>query len=190
MPGRRGPKPPGTLEFTVFAVLASIAMSPKTVREISRETGIGSTIVKERVSTLEKLGWIIKRASDVRWCMIVTLAPLSAPEPKTLRSGALPELNTVVTQDPVLGNGLVRPVKPIGEDFEAPDGSGVVQDPPVAADWRTVADKLSELWKVPVKLDGSEVSVGKLEHCMYCNVSSPLKYGGKPICPKCARDRG
>jgi len=49
------------------------------------------------------------------------------------------------------------------------------------------AKMLSEKLRVPAKLRGKgEVSLGPLAKCG-CGIATPMRYGGKALCPVCAR---
>jgi len=170
------------IDFVAFPVMAAIFVEAGTVKELSHRLLLPMTSIRRRLKLLERKRFIAKR-SDGRWIPIVSLAitnPLEDEKPK---------------EEPVLTPP--EEVAP-GRDAEPPPEVRAIKSKQRALERRGDAVpksqvsgsalKVSKFMKVPSHLKGfGEARMGSLGLCGVCQKSTPLHYGGRAVCPICAR---
>ena len=178
-------------EFLAFPVLVALGRRPMSAKELSFVLKISQDAVRRRCDQLEKLGYIVKRASDRRWVMVVRLVAQGVPQPT-----GVPGINPGVAESPVVdgipvGMVVLEPPVPPGETVREAEARAQ-REAAEAASRRLApqakAQELAERYGVPVSFpDIGTISLGGIGECVACRRSSPLKYGATRLCAKCAR---
>ena len=178
-------------DFAAFPILAALARRPLSTLELSRLLTTDQSNIRRNCNRLEDLGWVVQRKDDSRWVMITRLVAVGIPQ-----SDGVPGV-TLTSGKPIgAGPATSRVVlEPAGEAQEGLGGSAAVEPPPVAvAGQPGPARPSSELvaghFGVPLELEGVGCRAGALEACVWCGARTPLKYGDRAICPRCARKEG
>ena len=170
---------------TMCAILYPLSLRPMYERELHRLLMCPRNSLQRNIRKLLSMG-IVTRRADKKLQMIVGLML-----PKMPKVGApvfLPSNVPVLTPDKIQ-----RPDPEEGVQA-ALNFKPEPEDPPLPRDWSGTgtpasdrAKMLSEKLRVPAKLRGKgEVSLGPLAKCG-CGIATPMRYGGKALCPVCAR---
>lgn len=166
-------------EKMALPVLAFLAVNgPAAKQVIARGLKLKEAAVLECCMRLKDAGAIEKRF-DGKWMMIyeVRLVPPGAPS-VLLASPHTPE---PVLQDP--SRGVQAPVSATQQVVQVPK---LTQRPPSLSNG---ALDVGRRFSVPPHLPGKGEARFEppVKRCGVCTKPTPLKYGGQPVCPLCAR---
>ena len=172
------------VNLMAFPILAVLASQPKTSRELCHALHMDKRSVYVRTKQLEQQGLIVKRF-DKRWVPVVGIRMEKRETPMYATEIVGPGEPTGTTLEE-----MVKPETRQGSTptlYAPPDPPKVYRPPPPPKNVSANALKVSKHFRVPASLGArGEASIGPLGQCP-CGKPTPLKYGGKPLCPLCAR---
>lgn len=161
----RNIKDPGMLNLPV---LMALAKHPMTAHELSRFLLISRRQVYNRLNQLAKQNLVVKRF-DKRWVPIVTIKLEQPAEQFQEPDAPKPETSRVPTIDAP---------KPEPKKYKQHIPPGTSPE----------ATRLAKHFNIPALISNHECAMGKVKKCDLCKErTTPLNYGGVPICPLCAR---
>ena len=179
-------------DFLAFPILAALARRPLSTKELTHSLLVSQSAILKRIHQLEDLGYVVQRASDSRWVMMVRLMAVGAPAPSGVE-GITPAVDQApLRSELVPGNVVLEPCGGPQEEQGGAEVSACVPVMPEGPERRTdnaaVAVKVAARFGVPVAFDDlGPVNVGIITSCVSCFRNTPLKYGGTALCPACAR---
>ena len=162
--------------FIAFPVLIALSHRAMTIREISRTLLISTDTVRRRVRELQATGYIVQRL-DRRWVQTTSLQIAGVPQPTSVPGVG-------IQTPPVVGT----PIEfiPAHKREEKPKPPPRPKPPKVST--LEAAARLAAHFRVPESIEGQgEIGIGAVTECGACGQSTPLKFGGKPVCSLCAR---
>ena len=172
------------INFVAFPVLAAIYVEAGTVRELSHRLHLPQTSIRRRIKQLKEQNLIAQRI-DKRWIPLVSIRMERVPEVP-----AHPE-EKIQPGEPT-GPVIIAPPdveveEPEPDETLAPVPTAVTPPLPKRTFKVDPSNKVSAHFRVPGKNEHGIATTGALAHCA-CGKPTPLKYGGIPICPICARE--
>lgn len=179
-------------DFLAFPILAALARRPLSTKELTHSLLVSQSAILKRLHQLEELGYVVQRASDSRWVMMVRLMAVGAPAPSGVE-GVTPAVDQApLRSELVPGNVILEPSVGPQEEQEGAQVSACVPVMPEGSERRVdiegVAAKVAARFGVPVTFDDlGAANVGIIAGCVSCQRKTPLKYGGTALCPACAR---
>lgn len=167
--------PAAVLEAADYLILHALDKRPLNTKEVSQALQMSRVTATKKLKSFAEKGLIVKRHPDQKWVpkMVMWVAPVQD------------------VADVTAG----RPVNCTPNDKQKPDVSPPEEPPKpyTPPRNRTKASEKAEAaatrFHIPPVVEGrGELTVGQVDLCIMCKQkTTPFRYGGKNICPRCAR---